>query len=233
MNEERMVTVNCLNPHSFVTAIQDRLFHDALRDSDHLLPDGEGICMTLKMMGNGRKVTKIAGDDVHNYLLKLAAKEGTEGENGSKGRVYYMGSSKQVLEKIEARLKKEYPTLLVRTLSPSYCEVLSEEESRSIAEDIENFKPDVLFVSMTAPKQEKWVYAMQRDATLKSPKVVASIGAVFDFYAGTVKRAPAWAVKMKMEWLVRLLKEPQRMWRRNLVSGPVFLQWVWKHRKEM
>lgn len=237
MKEGQMVTVNCLNPHSFVTATRDSLFHEALKDSDFLLPDGEGICMTLKQLGGGRRVKKIAGDDLHRYLLNLVSKEGTAGCDGSKGRVYYMGSSKYVLDRIAERLKREYPTLLVRLHSPSFCEALSDEESQRIIQDIDSFKPDVLFVSMTAPKQEKWVYAMRHNTTeglaLNSPKVVASIGAVFDFYAGTVKRAPSWAVEMKLEWLVRLLKEPKRMWRRNLVSGPAFLQWVWQHRKEM
>ena len=73
---------------------------------------------------------------------------------------------------------------------------------------------------MTAPKQEKWVY---RNKDSISADVIASIGAVFDFYAGTVIRSgPIW-IKLGLEWLPRLLKEPKRLWKRNFISTPVFL----------
>ncbi len=219
---QRPVVVNCLNPHSFVIALQDTAFRAALEQSDYLLPDGEGICMTLKRY-KGQSVQKVAGDDLHRYMLDRLSK--------CNGRVFYMGSNEMVLKRIVDRLKLEYPTLTVETFSPSYCDELPKEESDRIVETVNAFAPDLLLVSMTAPKQEKWVcqYAHQ----LSTTKMVASIGAVFDFYAGTVKRAPRWAVALKLEWLVRLLKEPQRMWRRNFVSTPQFLRWVHKHRKEM
>ncbi|MBQ1408411.1 MAG: WecB/TagA/CpsF family glycosyltransferase, partial [Bacteroidales bacterium] len=102
--------------------------------------------------------------------------------------------------------------------------------SMQIIAEINDFKPDVLFISMTAPKQEKWLYKYR--GQLQGVKMAASIGGVFEFYAGTLKRAPKWAIKMHIEWLVRLIKEPQRMWKRNFVSTPKFLHWVWKHRKE-
>lgn len=90
---------------------------------------------------------------------------------------------------------------------------------------INAFAPDILFVGMTAPKQEKWVYAhkSQIDA-----RVICSIGAVFDFYAGTVQRShPIW-IKMGLEWLPRLMREPRRLARRNFVSTPQFLWDVFK-----
>ena len=214
--------VNCMNPHSFVKALDDNEFRTALERSDILLPDGEGICMALNRWG-GKKVGKIAGDDLHRFLLEKVS--------AHNGKVYYMGSTESVLSKISERLGNEYPDLTVRTHSPSFCEKLSDEESKSIINDINAFSPDVLFVSMTAPKQEKWV-ELHRDK-LTTPKVIASIGAVFDFYAGTVKRAPQWAVRMKLEWLFRLLKEPRRMWERNFVSTPRYLRWIWKHRSEL
>jgi len=214
--------VNCLNPHSFVAALDDKAFSTALKNSDFLLPDGEGICMTLEKLG-GKKIKKIAGDDLHKHLLAQLESQS--------GRVFYMGSKEETLRLIVERLKRECPSVSVMTHSPSFGASLPEEESREIVEKINAFAPDVLFVSMTAPKQEKWVEHYRSE--LHGIKVIASIGAVFDFYAGTVKRAPQWAIKMKMEWLVRLLKEPRRMWSRNFVSTPRFLKWVYTHRKEM
>lgn len=218
----RPVIVNCLNPHSFCVALEDSYFYHALQNSDYLLPDGEGIRMTLKKY-RGISINKIAGDDLHKHLLTILAQ--------NNGRVYYMGSSEQVLKLIKERAEKEYPTITIKTLSPSFCDELSEEESIRIINDINEFKPDVLFVSMTAPKQEKWVEKYHDKFT--NVKIVASIGAVFNFYSQTVKRAPEWAINMHIEWLVRLLKEPLRMWERNFVSTPRFLNWVRKHKEEM
>jgi exopolysaccharide biosynthesis WecB/TagA/CpsF family protein len=214
--------VNCLNPHSFAKALDDKDFRTALENSDVLLPDGEGICMSLRRW-RGVRVAKIAGDDLHRYLLSLLSQR--------RGKVYYMGSTEKVLNLIVERLGREHPEIVVRTLSPSFCDELGEEESQEIVNDINAFAPDVLFVSMTAPKQEKWVERYK--SLLCDVKVTASIGAVFDFYAGTVRRAPQWAVRLKVEWLFRLLKEPRRMWERNFVSTPRYLKWVRKHRDEM
>lgn len=218
-NRQHAYVVNCLNPHSFVTALDDNEFAQALRNSDYLLPDGEGICMTLRKWA-GITIDKIAGDDIHRHLLSQV--------NAIGGKVYYMGSTEHVLALIGQRLAKEYPHISIRTHSPSFGPELGEEESGAIIDDINSFKPDVLFVSMTAPKQEKWVEKHRHE--IGSVKVIANIGAVFDFYAGTVKRAPKWVVDMKLEWLVRLIKEPRRMWRRNFVSTPRFLRWVRQHK---
>ena len=216
------IIVNCLNPHSFITALDDNDFAQALRHSDYLLPDGEGICMSLKKWGN-KEIKKIAGDDIHKHLLKQV--------DSVDGKVYYMGSSEMVLELIRKRLSNEYPHVSFRCFSPSYGITISEEENKHIVDDINAFAPDVLFVGMTAPKQEKWT-EKHRDK-LMGVGIIANIGAVFDFYAGTVKRAPDWAVKLKIEWLVRLLKEPKRMWKRNFVSTPRFLKWVSQHHSEI
>ena len=87
------------------------------------------------------------------------------------------------------------------------------------------FMPDVLFVGMTAPKQEKWSFTNK--AALDA-KIICSIGAVFDFYAGTVVRPHPFWIKLRLEWFVRLLKEPKRMWKRYLYYGPVFIKFILK-----
>ena len=214
--------VNCLNPHSFVTALDDAEFKSALAGSDYVLPDGVGVCKAMRWFG-GVRIGKIAGDDIHRHLLRQVAEHG--------GRVFYMGSSEEVLKGIVERLKREYPGVEVQTLSPSYCERLSEEESSAIVAKVNEFGPDVLFVSMTAPKQEKWVARYREQLT--GVQMIASIGAVFEFYGGGVRRAPKWMVSIGLEWLWRLVREPRRMWRRVFVSGPRFVRWVRRHRSEL
>jgi N-acetylglucosaminyldiphosphoundecaprenol N-acetyl-beta-D-mannosaminyltransferase len=89
------------------------------------------------------------------------------------------------------------------------------------------FIPDVLFVGMTAPKQEKWVDANKHRLKVKN---IASIGAVFDFYAGNVKRSSPFWISLGLEWLPRFLKEPRRLARRNLISTPTFIADVLKQK---
>ena len=214
--------VNTLNPHSFVTALSDEVFHKALVTSDFLLPDGVGITMSLKKY-KGLELQKIAGEDFHYEALRQLESMG--------GRLFYLGSSPKVLSLIENRIHQEYPHISVCTHFPSYCDEFSLEENRQMVERINEFNPDVLLVGMTAPKQEKWVYRNLDQFT--SPMLIGCIGAVFDFFAGTIRRAPAWVIKLHLEWLYRFLQEPKRMWKRNFVSTPLYLQYVKKHHSEM
>ena len=83
--------------------------------------------------------------------------------------------------------------------------------------------PEVLFIGMTAPKQEKWAFEHK---DLLQARTICSIGAVFDFYAGTVKRPSPFWIALRLEWLIRLIKEPRRMWKRYLYYGPVFIGYI-------
>lgn len=219
---ERPWVVDCLNPHSFVTAEEDAAFKQALTDCDILLPDGVGICMEVHHW-KGRQIKKIAGDDFHRHVLGELEAMG--------GRIYYMGSTEEVLDKIKARLALEYPHIECRTYSPTFCKKLSEEECQRICADVESFKPHALMVGMTAPKQEKWIH--ENVHRLPSVKVIGAIGGAFEFYAGTIRRAPQWAINHHMEWLWRFVKEPRRMWDRNVKSTPKFLLYTRKHHEEM
>ena len=136
-------------------------------------------------------------------------------------RVMFMGSSERVLEKIKERAAKDYPNLEVVTYSPPYKAVFSEEDNRAIIQAINEANPDLLWIGMTAPKQEKWTYQHWKELDIHCH--VGTIGAVFDFYAGTAKRAPMWWQEHGVEWLFRLLKEPKRMWRRYVIGNPLFL----------
>ena len=145
------------------------------------------------------------------------------GEGGERGSVVmFMGSSEHVLQLIRDRCAKDYPNLRVVTYSPPYKPEFSENDNRQIIEAINQADPDLLWIGMTAPKQEKWTYR-HWDA-LNIHCHVGTIGAVFDFYAGTVKRAPLWWQNHSLEWLYRLLKEPRRMWRRYIIGNVKFLR---------
>ena len=141
--------------------------------------------------------------------------------------VMFMGSSQKVLDLIVKRAAEVYPHLKIVTYSPPYKPELSEEDNKAIVEAINAADPDLLWIGMTAPKQEKWTYSHWNELNIHCH--VGTIGAVFDFFAGTVERAPIWWQRHGLEWLYRLLKEPKRMWRRYIIGNTLFL---WNMLKE-
>ena len=141
--------------------------------------------------------------------------------------VMFMGSSQKVLDLIVKRAAEVYPHLKIVTYSPPYKPELSEEDNKAIVEAINAADPDLLWIGMTAPKQEKWTYSHWNELNIHCH--VGTIGAVFDFFAGTVERAPMWWQRHGLEWLYRLLKEPKRMWRRYIIGNTLFL---WNMLKE-
>jgi N-acetylglucosaminyldiphosphoundecaprenol N-acetyl-beta-D-mannosaminyltransferase len=211
LNNDYQLIINTINPHSYCVAKKDGQFQKALHASDVLLPDGIGIVFATKWLV-GKRIGKIAGSDLHIHLIQKANKSGL--------KIFYLGASQDTLQKIQNRLANEQPNCSVGFYSPPFKAEFSQEENKEMIAAINAFAPDILFVGMTAPKQEKWVHAHKSQI---NARVICSIGAVFDFYAGTVKRShPIW-IKLGLEWLPRLLKEPKRLWRRNLVSTPQFL----------
>lgn len=203
--------VNTINQYSYIIAEKDLEFKKALQDADILLPDGIGIVVAAKLL-EGKKIKKIAGADLHQYLLKKLEAEG--------GSCFYLGSSDKTLGAIKKRLNEEFPSIKSGFYSPPYKTQFTEEDNARMLETVNSFKPDVLFVGMTAPKQEKWSaeHKNKLDAN-----VICSIGAVFDFYAGTIERPGKIWIRMGLEWFVRLLKEPKRMSKRYIYYGAPFV----------
>ncbi len=206
--------VSTLNPHSYVIARRDRLFREALRQSDILLPDGVGIQLAARVL-EGKAIKKIAGSDLHDLVIAALDKRG--------GSCLYLGSSEETLQRISARLTLESPRVRAGFHSPPFREHFTAEENDAMIKVVNAFDPDVLFVGMTAPKQEKWVY--ENRERLNVP-LICCIGAAFDFYAGTVKRPGNIWIRIGLEWMPRLLREPRRLWKRNLVSTPLFLWYL-------
>lgn len=202
--------INTINGHSYSVAKNDLGFSQALKRSDILLADGSSIVFGVKVL-HKKKIKKIAGYDIFIHLLKLL--------NEKSGSCFFLGSSNTTLTKIVERLDEDYPNVRVGTFSPQYKQNFSEEDSLQMNKAVNDFSPAVLFIGMTAPKQEMWVDLNKEKL---NASIICSIGAVFDFYAGTTNRPPQWMINIHLEWLGRLLKEPKRMWKRYLLSTPVF-----------
>ena len=150
--------INTINPHSYCIAKKDELFAEALKSSDILLPDGIGMVMASTIL-NGKKISKIAGADLHDYLLKEADLKSL--------KVFYLGASQQTLVKIEEKLKVEFPNIQVGSYSPAYKEQFNELDSSKMISKVNEFNSHILFVGMTAPKQEKWVFQNKNSVWFK------------------------------------------------------------------
>lgn len=211
--------INTINAHSYNTALKDSLFAEALTKGDVLIPDGASVVMACRWLkAKSQPTERIAGWDLFVHEMDRLNRKG--------GTCFFMGSSEKVLELIRKRAAVDYPNIKVETYSPPYKPEFNEEDNQGIIEAINKANPDLLWIGMTAPKQEKWTYTHWKELDIHCH--VGNIGAVFDFFAGTVERAPLWWQEHSLEWLYRLLKEPKRMWRRYIIGNTLFLKNVVK-----
>mgnify|MGYP000171575674 FL=1 len=208
------ILINTVNAHSFNTAQKDDLFADALRNGDYLIPDGVSIVKACKWLkAKSQPKERIAGWDL--FMLEM------DKLNRKGGKCFFMGSSPNVLELVKKRAATDYPNITVETYSPPYKPEFSKEDNEAIIHAINQACPDLLWIGMTAPKQEKWAFEHWDELDIHCH--CGTIGAVFDFFAGTIKRAPQWWQRHSLEWLYRLMKEPKRMWRRYVLGNILFL----------
>ena len=208
------ILINTVNAHSFNTAQKDDLFADALRNGDYLIPDGVSIVKACKWLkAKSQPKERIAGWDL--FVLEM------DKLNRKGGKCFFMGSSPNVLELVKKRAATDYPNITVETYSPPYKPEFSKEDNEAIIHAINQACPDLLWIGMTAPKQEKWAFEHWDELDIHCH--CGTIGAVFDFFAGTIKRAPQWWQRHSLEWLYRLMKEPKRMWRRYVLGNILFL----------
>ena len=145
----KKLLINTINAHSYNTALKDELFQEALLKGDVLIPDGAGIVLACNWLkAKSRPKERIAGWDLFEFEMKKLNEKG--------GICFFMGSSEKVLSLIKENARRDYPNIVVQTYSPPYKAEFSEEDNRLIIEAINNARPDLLWIGMTAPKQEKW-----------------------------------------------------------------------------
>lgn len=206
--------INTINAHSYNTALKDKIFAEALIKGNVLIPDGISIVKACKWLkAKSQPQERIAGWDLFEFEMNRLNQKG--------GKCFFMGSSEKVLNLIKRRASVDYPNIQIETYSPPYKPEFSKEDNKKIIDAINQANPDLLWIGMTAPKQEKWTYTHWNELNIHCH--VGTIGAVFDFFAGTIERAPLWWQEHGLEWLYRLIKEPKRMWRRYIIGNTLFL----------
>lgn len=218
---EGKLLINTINAFSYNNARKDVLFEEALTKGDVLIPDGISIVRTCHLLkAKSRPKERIAGWDLFTFEMHRLNKKG--------GKVMFLGSSEKVLGLIQKNAASRYPNLEVVTYSPPYKPQFTVEDDLNMVKAINDADPDLLWIGMTAPKQEKWTYANWDRLNIHCH--VGTVGAVFEFFAGTHKRAPEIWQKLGLEWLYRLLAEPRRMWRRYIIGNVEFISLIVRER---
>lgn len=201
------------NPHSVMLCRRDAQMRAATREAGLTLPDGVGVVLAAELLGYGRQ-HRVTGP----ALMLDMCERGRERNL----RHFFYGGAPGVAEELARRMTAQYPGMIVAgTCCPPFRE-LSAAEDQKIIDRLNATEPDVVWIGLGAPKQEKW---MRDHAGRVQAAAMIGVGAAFDFHSGNVKWAPWIVRKCGVEWAYRLMMEPRRMWRRNLDS-PLFLMHV-------
>jgi N-acetylglucosaminyldiphosphoundecaprenol N-acetyl-beta-D-mannosaminyltransferase len=203
LNNKKSRVINTISPNSYGLSTKDAMFENALKKSDYLVLDGVYFAFASLLL-LGKNIKKNQGPDVFYHFINRV--------NQQSGKVFFLGSSEETLRKIRARTKIDYPNVEIETFSPPFKTIFSEVDNNIILSKINAFKPNVLFIGMTCPKQEKW--AIQNREKLDAVLAIC-IGNVFDWYAGTQKAiSPIW-FKLRLGWFIRIFLRPE-VFRRNI-----------------
>jgi N-acetylglucosaminyldiphosphoundecaprenol N-acetyl-beta-D-mannosaminyltransferase len=211
VNGQSKTLINTISPNSYGLAQKDPKMLNALRGSDYLVLDGVYFGLAALLL-KGKLIKRITGWDCFVEFSNMA--------NQHSWRVFFLGSSNQTLAKIKHRYSQEYPNTRVESFSPPFKPVFTADDNQIIIDKINNFKPHVLFIGMTAPKQEKWGFEHK---PFLDAKIISTIGNVFDWYAGNSQRPAMIWQKIGLEWLVRIFHRPE-IFKRNIVNQLTFFR---------
>jgi len=196
---------------------KDKEFHQIYKNASLVLADGMPLVWAAKLLKKPLK-EKVSGSDLFPALCEKAAHRNM--------RMFFLGGQEGVAQKAAEVLKNKFPEInIVGIYSPSFGFEKDEVENRKIINMINDTKPDILFVGLGAPKQEKWIYHHLNEINVP---VSLGIGASFDFVAGTKKRAPVWMQKAGLEWFWRFCLEPRRLFKRYFIEDTKFIYLVFR-----
>ncbi len=193
-------------PYSVLLCRRDTRLYEATRAASLTLPDGVGIILAARLLRYPH-CGRVTGPTL---MLKLCDWGRTQGL-----RHFFYGGALGVAEALVERLKQNYPGLEVAGIHCPPFRELTPGEDAEVVRRINETRPDVVWVTLGSPKQEKW---MAEHVGKITATALIGVGAAFDFHSGRAKWAPAWMQRAGIEWAYRLYREPKRMWRRNVNS---------------
>lgn len=208
------------NGHTTVTAYEDEDYRRIQNSAVGVLPDGEPLSIVSRRRGF-KQAQRVTGPDFMESMFE-------RGQEGNGLTHFFYGGSQDSLDKLKEMLERKYPAFQIAGMYSPPFRPLTDREEEEIIGMFTAASPDIVWVGLGAPKQERWMYDHQD----KIPGLMFGVGAGFDYHAGKLKRAPKWMQKMSLEWLMRLLQDPRRLWKRYLVTNVKFLWFVfWENRR--
>lgn len=198
------------NVHTTVMAYKDAEYRKVQNCAAMALPDGKPLSIVSRRRGF-IDAQRVPGPDLMPKIFEISREKGY--------RHYFYGSSEKTLKNLRDKLERKYPYLQIAGMYSPPFRSLTEKEDEEITHQINETKPDFVWVALGAPKQEKWMYEHMD----KVNGIMLGVGAAFDFEAGTVKRAPLWMQEMCLEWFYRILQDPVRLIPRYFKTNISFL----------
>ncbi len=210
----------CITPvNSILAARATARVQEIYKHADYVLCDGVPVKWASKFLGDPIK-ERITGLDVLPRIFLFASRH--------EFSIFLLGASPGVADTLKKVMEAKHPGVkIVGTFVPPFRAVFSKEENQKMIDAINTVKPDILLVSLTAPKQDIWI---AENLDKLETHVAIGIGGAFEVAAGMIKRAPLWMQKSGLEWLYRFLQEPKRMFRRYFMEAPVFIPLIIKQR---
>ena len=198
------------NVHTTVMSYENEEYRKIQNSAAMALPDGAPLSSYSRRKGY-KDAQRVTGPDLMLELFKISMQGGY--------RHYFYGATEETLAAMRQVLEREYPGIEIAGMyAPPFRET-TQEEDEQIIQQINESRPDFIWVGLGAPKQEQWMYHHMG----KLDGVLIGVGAGFDYLAGYIKRAPRWMQKMSLEWVYRLLQDPKRLWRRYFTSNVKFI----------
>jgi N-acetylglucosaminyldiphosphoundecaprenol N-acetyl-beta-D-mannosaminyltransferase len=211
ITDRRRSYVCVSNVHSVMEARRDESLRAVFNAAGLAVPDGMPLVWVGRLRGR-RDVRRVYGPDLTLQLCERAARRGFT--------CFFYGGSPGVAARLAEALSRRFPGLrVVGAEAPPFRPLTTEEDEEAVRR-INAASPDVVFVGLGCPKQERWM-AEHRER-LHAP-VLLGVGAAFDFHTGLMPQAPRWMMSAGLEWLFRLSQEPRRLWRRYLIYNPLFV----------
>jgi len=205
------------NVHHINILQKDNEFRKIYKHASLVIPDSTPLLWSSKILGVPLK-ERVTGSDLLPLFSEVSAEK--------KYRLFFLGAKPGIAKKAAETLIQKNPRLEITGIYSPYFGFQNDgRENRKIVDMIKKCDPDVLFICLGPPKQEKW--AWKHKDKIKVP-VIICVGAAFDFIAGNLKRAPKWMQKIGLEWFFRLCQEPHRLWKRYLIGNIVFIWLVLK-----
>ncbi len=216
INNNKSIQLTDVNAGKLIQIESDQTLKESVAISDIINADGQSLVWASKLLGNPLK-ERVAGIDLMNDLVKLA--------HENQFKIYFFGAKDEVVKKVVEKYSKMYSKDIVAGYRNGY---FSKNEEATIAKEISESNAQILFVAITSPFQENFMF--NNKEVLKNVNFKMGVGGSFDVISGMTKRAPLWMQKNGLEWFYRFLQEPKRMWKRYLIGNSKFIYLVFKQK---